>query len=138
MVLPVNGYPKVTLKEWNERLEADDDGIDTVHADVIAIRDLSEGTARKKLDDHITYLKNNKHRMRYASLRKLGLPVGSGPTEGACKSLVMVRAKGCGQRWHPEGLEAVLTLCGLDMSERLAPVFNIFAREKVASIRFAA
>jgi hypothetical protein len=132
--------PKVTLKEWNERLEADDDGIDTIHADVIAIRDLTEAesTARKKLDDHITYLKNNNHRMRYASLRKLGLPVGSGPTEGACKSLVMVRAKGCGQRWHSEGLEAVLTLRGLDMSERLAPLFNIFAREKVASIRLAA
>jgi hypothetical protein len=36
--------------------------------------------------------------MRYAELVARGLPVGSGATEGACKSLVQVRAKSCSQR----------------------------------------
>jgi hypothetical protein len=127
-----------TLHAWNERLDHDDEAIDTIEAQLIAMRDGLRGEARDKLDKHLTYIDNNKHRMRYAVLRQLGLPVGSGPTEGACKSLVMIRAKGCGQRWHYDGLDAVLTLRALDMSERLAPVFNLFADQKRATIRLAA
>lgn len=126
------------LSEWNRRLDSDDSAIDTIEKYIIGLRDHHSGKVREDLDEHVTYFANNKDRMRYATLRERGLPVGSGATEGACKSLVMVRAKGCGQRWHPEGLDAVLTLRGLDMSERLAPVFDLFAREKVASIRVAA
>lgn len=126
------------LAHWNRQLDADEGAIDAIEEYVLALRHCQDDKVREALDEHLTYLANNKHRMRYAALRANGLPVGSGPTEGACKSLVMVRAKGCGQRWHPEGLDAVLTLRGLDMSERLAPVFDIFAREKIASIRVAA
>ena len=126
------------LAKWSKSLDEDDDAIDVIECYVTALRDGHRGKVRVALDEHVTYLHNNKHRMRYATLRSTGLPVGSGPTEGACKSLVMVRAKGCGQRWHVEGLDAVLTLRGLDMSERLPAVFDLFAREKIASIRIAA
>jgi len=40
---------------------------------------------------HLTYIKNNRHLMRYAVLRNHELPTGSGATEGACKSLIMIR-----------------------------------------------
>jgi len=126
------------LLEWNRHLDTDDHAVDEIERDIVELRDRRKGKARDALDDHATYFANNKDRMRYASLRDAGLPVGSGPTEGACKSLVMVRAKGCGQRWHPNGLDAVLVLRGLDMSERLAPVFDLFARDKVGSIRMVA
>ena len=46
-----------------------------------------------------TYIKNNKQYMRYASLRKSGIPTVSGATEGACKSLVMIRTS----RGEPSG-----------------------------------
>lgn len=126
------------LHQWNRSLDGDDGAIDKIERKVIDLRNKQKGKARQKLDEHLTYLANNKDRMRYASLRQAGLPVGSGPTEGACKSLVMVRAKGSGQRWHPPGLDAVLTLRGLDLSDRLAPVFDLFARENVGSIEVAA
>ena len=45
---------------------------------------------RSQLDQiapHLTYLENNASLMRYARLRAVGLPVGSGVTEGACKSV---------------------------------------------------
>ena len=42
---------------------------------------------------------------------------GSGATEGACKSVVKMRAKGSGQRWHEEGITAVLTLRSAYLSE---------------------
>lgn len=126
------------LRAYNQRLDEDNDAIETIEADLMLVRNQLQGASREKLDAHLTYLNNNKHRMRYATLRQNGLPVGSGPTEGACKSLVMIRAKGCGQRWLIEGLDAVLTLRALDMSERLAPVFDLFRNDKHPSIRLAA
>ena len=39
------------------------------------------------------------HRFRYASIAKLGLHIGSGVTEGACKSLVTARVERSGRRW---------------------------------------
>jgi hypothetical protein len=36
--------------------------------------------------------------------------IGSGIAEAACKSIVGTRAKRCGMRWTPEGLDALLPL----------------------------
>ena len=55
-----------------------------------------EGDALATLETHWTFILNNNDRMRYATLRANGLPCASGATEGACKSVVMIRAKGCG------------------------------------------
>jgi len=71
-------------------------------------------------------------------MRAAGLPVASGPTEGACKSLVMTRAKRCGQRWHVTGLRSVFALRSLDMSERLRPTFDLLAHDYTASLKVAA
>ena len=51
------------------------------------------------LHPHLTYLENNPHLMRYARLRDVGLPIWSGVTEGACKSLIQKRTNSSGQRW---------------------------------------
>jgi hypothetical protein len=85
---------------------------------------------RQKLYEHRTYIENNNDRMRYAKLVVRGLPVGSGVTEGACKSLVQIRAKGCGQRWLEDGLDTVLLLRGLFMSDRLPAAFRELARDR--------
>ena len=57
--------------------------------------------------------------MHDARLRAVGLPVGSGVTEGACQSVIKMRTNGSSQRWRPTGLEAVLTLRSMHMSDRL-------------------
>lgn len=64
---------------------------------------------------------------RYASLKPLGLYRGSGVTEGACKSLIAMRAKRSGQRWRPTGIDAVLALRSLLDSDRLQVFWSIFA-----------
>ena len=80
------------------------------------------------LDPHLTYLENNAYLMRYARLRAVGLPVGSGVTEGACKSVIRMRTNGSGQRWRPKGLEAVLMLRAVHMSDRLPRFWANLAR----------
>jgi hypothetical protein len=115
----------VRMREWSDALDCRDSAIDEIEKFILTEkkrlekhRPLSSANA-EILRTHLAYIKNNKHLMRYAKLKKLGLPTGSGATEGACKSLIMIRAKGCGQRWHSTGVNSVLTLRGLYQSERL-------------------
>lgn len=72
---------------------------------------------------------------RYATLRTLGLQQGSGVTEGACKSLITMRAKRSGQRWRPDGISAVLAIRTLLDSDRLPTFWSHFSRRFVAPIR---
>jgi hypothetical protein len=53
---------------------------------------------REALVSVITYFKNQKKRMRYANNVALGLPIGSGVTEAACKVIVKQRLGGSGMR----------------------------------------
>ena len=66
----------------------------------------------------------------YATLRERGHHVGSGVTEGACKSLIMLRAKRSGQRWTPKGIHAVLTLRSLVVNERIQPFWRKLLKDK--------
>jgi hypothetical protein len=58
------------------------------------------GDNREVLSDPLRFIRNNKDRMRYVTLRRVGLPVGSGVTESTCKTVIGHRAKGAGQRWR--------------------------------------
>jgi len=56
-------------------------------------------------------LKNNHERIDYPRYRALGLKVGSGQVESACKTLVGQRCKQAGMRnWTRPGAEGVLRL----------------------------
>jgi hypothetical protein len=86
---------------------------------------------------HVEYLRRNRRRIRYATRRRNGLPIGSGPTEGACKSVIMVRCKRSGQRWFESGLAPCLSLRALHLGERLRPSFVRRASARSASLAAA-
>lgn len=67
------------------------------------------------LDSAITYFSNNitKDRMNYAHHVEKKLPIGSGVTEAACKTLVKQRLCGSGMRWKNKGTKVVLSLTHL-------------------------
>jgi hypothetical protein len=72
-----------------------------------------EGLSKPKsetLDTTIVYMTNNLDRTNYASYRKSHLPIGSGVTEAACKSVVKQRMCGSGMKWKFSGAQSVLSL----------------------------
>lgn len=98
--------------------------------------------ASQRVKDEIHHIIGNYfccHRQfRYAGLRASGLYQGSGVTEGACKSLITMRAKRGGQRWRPVGISAVLAIRTLLDSDRLPTFWAHFARRFVEPIKSAA
>lgn len=56
------------------------------------------------------YLRSRTRHMRYWEFKRLGLPIGSGVTEAACKTVFTQRLKLSGMGWCHEGAQVVLSL----------------------------
>jgi hypothetical protein len=70
-------------------------------------------TAREDLDKAVSYFRNQSGRMDYARRLKGNLPIGSGVTEAACKTLVKMRLCRSGAKWREQGAAVVLGLRAL-------------------------
>ena len=88
------------------------------------LRELEQATARKMTAEQrqdlqacITYFGNHLSQMRYARCVENGIPIGSGVTEAACKTLVKQRLCRSGMRWTPEGAQIILSLRALVLTE---------------------
>ena len=120
LIEPDTARRKELLSHWELDLDRHSNAIDRIHEAARRVwYDMKPGTPKqKKLLEHITYLFPI-DRFRYAPYVKRGLPIGSGVTEGACKSVIEARTKRSGQRWRPEGVSGVLTLRSIQESGRL-------------------
>ena len=76
-----------------------------------------KGQAREGLDAAISYFENHLSKMDYSSYRQAHLPIGSGVTEAACKTIVKQRMCGSGMKWKETGATALLRLRALVLSE---------------------
>jgi hypothetical protein len=72
---------------------------------------------RKLLAKERAYFRNQKERMDYARYQELGLPIGSGVVEAACKTLAAQRLKRSGMNWG-DGKQPILTIRSLQQSDR--------------------
>lgn len=72
----------------------------------------------------IAYFTNQKSRMQYAQYIASNLPIGSGITEAACKTIVKHRLCSSGMRWKDKGASVVLKLRCLDKSNRWELFWN--------------
>jgi hypothetical protein len=77
---------------------------------------LSE-SIREKLESAITYFRNHKHQMYYARYHAQHLPIGSGVTEAACKTLVKQRLCCSRMKWREKGASLVLTVRALVLTK---------------------
>ena len=72
---------------------------------------------REKLDKAITYFTNHVHQMNYVQYLKDKLPIGSGVTEAACKTLIKQRLCCSGMKWTIQGSGIVLSLRALVLTK---------------------
>ena len=87
--------------------EPDDVLGDLVEA--LEIEGLSE-RSRETLEKVYGYLEKHREHIDYAMYKELGLPLGSGMVESACKWLIQQRFKGVGMRWSESGVNHLLHL----------------------------
>jgi hypothetical protein len=72
---------------------------------------------REKLAESIRYFKNHVHQMHYVRYQDMGMPIGSGVTEAACKTLVKQRLCRSGMRWKESGAQMILSLRALLLTQ---------------------
>lgn len=70
-----------------------------------------------KLSAAITYFTNHAHQMNYVQYLKDKLPIGSGVTEAACKTLIKQRLCCSGMKWTTRGAGIVLSLRSLVLTK---------------------
>jgi hypothetical protein len=74
------------------------------------------GQRRQAVDTAAHYFLKNKAFMRYHEYLGLGLPIGSGAAEGACRNLSKDRLERTGMRWSVDGAEAIIQLRATELS----------------------
>lgn len=67
-------------------------------------------SARETVRTVHAYLERHRDHLNYEAYKDLGLPLGSGMVESACKWLIQQRFKGVGMRWSEEGFNHLLHL----------------------------
>ena len=90
-------------------------------------------SARDALATQRTYFQRNCAKMTYADFRRRGMPIGSGPVEAACKTLVKARLCRSGMRWSREGGQRILDLRTYVKSNRWDAFWKHYNELAVAS-----
>lgn len=79
-------------------------------------RERMSGAAEEEFWKAYRYLRKHRRWMEYARYRRQGLPIGSGVTEAACKTVFAQRLKRSGMRWHGESGQVIVDLRVLYLS----------------------
>jgi hypothetical protein len=93
-------------------------------ADALEVEGLPD-TARDTLRRVYAYLERHREHIDYAAYKALGLPLGSGMVESACKWLIQQRFKGVGMRWSEEGFNHLLHLRLAWVNGRFEALFGL-------------
>ncbi len=102
-------------------------GADGVLADLVEALEV-EGlpdSARDTLTALYAYLDRHRDHIDYAQYKDLGLPIGSGMVESACKWLIQQRFKGVGMRWSENGFNHLLHLRLAWVNGRFEALFGL-------------
>ena len=70
------------------------------------------------------YIRRRTKLMQYYEYKRLNLPIGSGVTEAACKTIVTQRLKLSGMRWMKQGAQTILNLRVVLLSGIWQPVYR--------------
>jgi hypothetical protein len=127
-------HAKALFESWKTTLKEDPQGAEKVIRAVRYRRDQAEGPARKTLAAVAKYLSSMKSGMEYHAYKQMGMPIGSGVVEAACKTLVNERLKQSGMRWTIRGGQAILTLRSHMQSNRWESAWRVLTRSYTATV----
>jgi hypothetical protein len=106
-----------TLKRQKGYLLEYDSGVDAVVVELTSWASACGPTGPPEaVAKALTYITNQRDRLRYATAYRAGLPIGSGHVEATAKTIFETRMKRTGARWRPEGGQALLGLRALATS----------------------
>jgi hypothetical protein len=92
--------------------------------DALDIEGLAE-TAQATLTMVRAYLKRHQDHTDYAKYKELGLPLGSGMVESACKWLIQQRFRGVRMQWSEGGFNYLLHLRLAWVNGRFEALFGL-------------
>lgn len=81
-------------------------------------------------DDGYNYLRKHTPWMAYARYRQQGLPIGSGVTEAACKTVFTQRLKQSGMTWTVDGGQVIVDLRVLVLSDVWPETYRAYQRSR--------
>jgi hypothetical protein len=81
------------------------------------------------------YIQSRTRYMKYYQYKKDHLPIGSGVTEAACKTVFTQRLKLSGMRWSHEGAQRILTLRTILLSGTWEATYIASLKNNIPSIR---
>lgn len=120
VMAPTEAGKKTWLDNARSDLKHKTKGADFILREMMAIRELNIKTEKpvpEVLNETITYFTNNRKRMQYTTCQKMNIPIGSGVTEAACKTLVKQRLNGSGMKWQIDSVENMLLLRGIILTK---------------------
>lgn len=88
----------------------------------LKLNQLPEGAAQT-IQNVYDYLCEHAAHIHYEKFKALGLPIGSGMVESACKWLIQQRFKGVGMRWSEDGFNHLLHLRLAWVNQRFDALF---------------
>lgn len=117
-------YPKSEAKsnQWFEKMRHELRHTPNAAKDILAqmkkfvSKKLTKITS-EKLTKAITYFTNHVHQMDYHTHADSNLPIGSGVTEAACKTLIKQRLCCSGMKWTSKGSGIVISLRALNLTK---------------------
>lgn len=103
---------KTERKEWIKTQESHlwEDQVERVIATLEELLPAKNKEIEQKRKRLIGYYLNNQKRMKYKTFKEQGLMIGSGPIEAAHRHVMQQRLKLSGQRWSPNGFQAIANL----------------------------
>lgn len=133
------GDPNNMCSWYRDKLLHDERGIDHIFAGLrrrarALPKTAANADARRAVARALSYIRHRRHKMRYATLRRANLVIGSGATESTCK-LIGHRTNRSGIRWGVPGVRGTMAIRALVLSDRWDLAWEHYARSKIAIVK---
>ena len=127
-----NVRSKKWYHKWYKKLQEESGSSHALYRSLINYRDSYEysNSRAEALNAEITFFKRNKNKMTYHEFLSSGLPIGSGPVEAACKSIVRQRMCRSGQRWSRKKGDNILQFRTIVKSNRWDICWDWYKKHK--------